>query len=493
MKEINDEKLLQATSSFTTNGETNEGITEYSTAFKVRRFFTIFVIALTSMLVFFQRAVPTIVSGPMADSYGVSVSDLSIFSSMFFYPYGLIQPFAGLLADVMDTRYLIGFCSIISSSGAFLCGISSNLILGCFGRLLVGIGSAPIYAPACRTIANWYPLSQYSRAVGMFCAFAGCGGLIAQGPFSLLANEIGWRWCFFIISIVGAFLSIIVLIFVRGNPISLGYKPVNQETNIDTSNMNFRQKMKQLCRNFVTVVKNKSFWFIGLYNLFVNGVFFNVNGMWGGPYLRNVYGFSLVKMGNVMMAISIGNVIGPVIIPWSAELFNTRKWFVFWGTFIAFLCFVPFFIWIDSIPTVAIVVLFFIYAVFSNSMTNVAYPMCREYFHASVAATAVGCVNLTAYISTVIYQTGTGKLLDWKYKISDDDGSSYSKEGYKFVLWLPSLISTFIGMIMIMIADDSPGPGKLSLCCSCKKDQIKGNVNENDINEPLFQDDKYHD
>lgn len=167
----------------------------------------------------------------------------------------------------------------------------------------------------------------------MFCAFAGCGGLIAQGPFSLLANEIGWRWCFFIISIVGAFLSIIVLIFVRGNPISLGYKPVNEETNIDTSHLNFRQKMTQLCRNFVTVVKNKSFWFIGLYNLFVNGVFFKVNRMWGGPYLWNVYGFSLVKMGNVMMAFSIGNVIGPVIIPWSAELFNTRKWFVFLGNF----------------------------------------------------------------------------------------------------------------------------------------------------------------
>lgn len=492
MKEINEEKLLQTPSSFTT-GETIGISPTYPTKFKIRRFFTILVIAFTSMLVFFQRAVPTIVSEPMAKSYGASVSDLSIFSSMFFYPYGLIQPFAGLLADVMDTRYLIGTCSIISSLGAFICGISSNLLLGCFGRVLVGIGSAPIYAPACRTIANWFPLSQYSRVVGMFCAFAGCGGLIAQGPFSLLADSVGWRWCFFIISIVGAFLSIVVLIFVRGNPISLGYEAVNLETNVDTSNLSFGEKMRQLCRNFVTVVKNRSFWFVGLYNLFVNGVFFNVNGMWGGPYLRNVYGYSLVKMGNVMMAISIGNVVGPVIIPWSAELFNTRKWFVFWGTFISFLCFVPFFIWIDSLQTFVIVILFFIYAVFSNSMTNVAYPMCREYFHASVAATAVGCVNLTAYISTIIYQTGTGALLNWKYQIKEDDNVSYSKEGYRLVLWLPSLISTFIGMIMIMIAKDSIGPGKLSLCCSFKKCEKKSDMEKNGINEPLYQDDTYHD
>lgn len=494
MEEINKEKLLQPPSSFTF-GE-SDALSIYSPKFKIRRFFTILVIGFSDMLVFFQRAVPTIVSEPMAKSYGVGVSDLSVFSSMFFYPYAIIQPFAGLLADVMDPRYLIGTCSMIASAGALICGLSSNLFLGCVGRLLVGIGSAPIYVPACRTIANWFPLTQYSRMVGLFCAFAGCGGLIAQGPFSLLASIIGWRWCFFIISITGFVLSIIVLIFVRGNPVALGYEAVNLETSVDTSMLNVREKMIQLCRNFVTVIKNPSFWFIGLYNLFVNGVFFNVNGMWGGPYLRNVYGYSLVQMGNIMMAISIGNVIGPFVIPWVAELFNTRKWFVFWSTVIAFLSFVPFFFWVDSIPTIFIIILFFIYAVFSNSITNVAYPMCREYFHASVSGTAVGCVNLTAYISTIIYQTGTGILLDMKYKSSTGEENMYTADGYKYVLWLPSLISTFLGGIMIAIAKDSPGPGKLSCCCNFRKCGKK--VSNNAPNEnnggfgTFFQDNGYN-
>lgn len=496
MEEISKDKLLQPPSLFTATSD-NGASSIHSTKFKVRRILTVLVIGLSDMLVFFQRAVPTIVSEPMAKSYGVGVSELSIFSSMFFYPYGMIQPFAGLLADVMDPRYLIGFCSLIASFGAFLCGISSNLFLGCVGRLLVGIGSAPIYVPACRTITNWFPLSQYSRVVGLFCACAGCGGLIAQGPFSILADMIGWRACFFIISATGLVLSIIVLIFVRGNPVSLGYEAVNLETSVDTSSLNAREKMVQLCRNFITVVKNGSFWLISLYNFFVNGVFFNVNGMWGGPYLRNVYDYSLIQMGNIMMSISIGNVVGPVIIPWAAELFNTRKWFVFWSTFIALLSFVPFYFWVDSIPTIAIIVLFFIYAVFSNSMTNVAYPMCREYFHASVSGTAVGCVNLTAYISTIIYQTGTGMLLEMKYKSAEDD-SKYTVEGYKYVLWLPSLISTFLGMLSIMFAKDSPGPGKLSCCCDfrkCKNDpqNVDGNANLNSNNVgAYFQDDGYN-
>lgn len=182
--------------------------------FKIRRFLTILILGLSDMLVFFQRAVPTIVSEPMSKSYGLTVSDLSIFSSMFFYPYAMIQPFAGLLADVIDPRFLIGTCMIIASFGALLCGISTNLFVGCIGRFLVGFGSSPIYVPSCRTIANWYPLTEYSKTVGIFCAFAGCGGLIAQGPFSKFASLFGWRFCFFIVSIVGFVLSFFVLLLI---------------------------------------------------------------------------------------------------------------------------------------------------------------------------------------------------------------------------------------------------------------------------------------
>ncbi|OHT03028.1 transporter [Tritrichomonas foetus] len=422
--------------------------------FKTWRLFTITLIAFCDIIVFFQRAVPSIVSEPMAESYGVPTNDLSIFSSMFFYPYAIIQPFAGLLADVMDPRFLIGTCSLMAAVGSLMCGLSKTLFVGCIGRLLVGIGSGPIYVSACRSCANWFSLDQYSRSVGVFCAFAGCGGLIAQGPFSIVADLLGWRWCFFLVSIFGFVASTLTLIFVRGNPIAWGYSPVNSETANNTSTMSMKEKMKQLGRNFITVIKNFSFWMVGLYNLGINGPFFNINGMWGGPYLKDVYGYSIVQMGNIMMAISIGNVVGALVIPFVAELFNTRKWVVFWSSLIATLCLVPFVI-LENIPTVAIVALFFTYAVFSNSMTNVAYPMCREYFHASVAGSAVGCNNLYAYISTIAYQIGTGKWLA-KYEIEENPGH-YSPLGYKIALWALSVASSVFGTFVIIFADDTRG------------------------------------
>ena len=422
--------------------------------FAARRFFTIAIISLSDMLVFFQRATPAIVVDPMAKSYGLKTTDLSIFSSMFFYPYAIIQPFAGLLADVVDTRYLIGISSLIAAFGALICGLSKTLFVGCIGRFLVGLGSAPIYVPACRTIANWFPLSHYSRCVGIFCAVAGCGGLVAQGPFSYVAEKLSWQWCFYLVAIAGFVLSTLVLIFVRGNPVSLGYKAVNEETAHDSAELNIKQKFIQLCNNFKTVVKNGSFWLIGLYNFGINGAYFDINGMWGGPYLKDVYGYSLTASGNIMMAISLGNVIGPLLLPFIAEPFNTRKWFVFVGSLIAVGSLIPFAI-VDQLPTAAIVALFFVYAMFSNSMTNVAYPMCREYFHGSVAGSAIGCQNIYAYISTIIYQTGTGLWLE-KFEIPDNPGH-YSAKGYKIALWWLSIGSSIFGTLAIIFAKDTRG------------------------------------
>ena len=95
---------------------------------------------------------------------------------------------------------------------------------------------SPIYVPACHVIANWYSLNEYSRKVGVFCEFAGCGGLIAQGPFSAQ--------------------SYFVLLFVRRNPISLDDDAVNEETSVDTSTFNLKQKLKHLCNNFFNAIQN---------------------------------------------------------------------------------------------------------------------------------------------------------------------------------------------------------------------------------------------
>jgi len=101
----------------------------HDSSFKTKRSLGFFVLAVLYSLVFFHRVNPSIVADDMAIEYNISKAPLSVFSSMYFYPYALIQPFAGLLSDVLEPSYLIGVSHIVSSIGSALCGYSDNLLL----------------------------------------------------------------------------------------------------------------------------------------------------------------------------------------------------------------------------------------------------------------------------------------------------------------------------------------------------------------------------
>lgn len=124
-----------------------------------------------------------IVTSELASAYQVKVSQLGIFSSMFYYPYSLLQPFSGLLSDIIEPSFLITISTIISSIGAIICGLSESLLVGCIGRFIVGAGCSLMFCPCNTILINWFPLKHYSKILGLFVFIAGCGNLLAQTPF----------------------------------------------------------------------------------------------------------------------------------------------------------------------------------------------------------------------------------------------------------------------------------------------------------------------
>ncbi len=227
--------------------------------FQFKRVVVFTIISLVDIIVFFQRACPTVVTKELSEAYGVKVSQLGIFTSMFYIPYSLLQPFAGLLADVMEPSFIISISTIVASMGAIICGLSKSLFVGCIGRIIVGGGCGLVYSPCNRIILNWFPLQHYSKMLGVFLFIAGLGNFLAQTPLTLLAGIIGWRWCFFSIAFVAIFLALMMLCFVRGNPVVYGYPPVNESLSVNVGELSLREKASHLLKNLKTIVSNSNF------------------------------------------------------------------------------------------------------------------------------------------------------------------------------------------------------------------------------------------
>lgn len=478
---------------------TLSGYTEKSnntTGFKVRRIAIFTIIVLCDVIVYFQRSCSTVLADDMAISYGVDPSKIGIFSSLFYYPYSILQPFSGLLADVIEPSYLISGSTLLAAVGAFLCGISKSIFVGYIGRFIVGVGSALVYCPANRIQMNWFPLKDYAKVSGVFLFVAGCGALFAQAPLAILANAIGWRWCFHIIAITAVVLAILTLIFVRGNPVSYGYKPVNDLLADDPSRWTFSQKWHKLVSNFKSVLSFPSFWFIGFFAFFSNGIFYNVSGSWGCTYLMDVFGYSKVKSSYLLLALSIGTNVGSLFLPYVHDLMRSKKLNCIICTIIGIICCLPF-IFLSpqiydqkhqnyfelnnysniynqtnlyhlsltngsskkhSLEVWSILFLFFVLSVTTAALWVSYYPMLTEYYHPESAATAAGWLNGFCFFSSPAFMPFTGMILK-HYGFVEGSTTRYKAIGYIYGLWVFSAACLALSLVFIILAKDPKNKG----------------------------------
>ena len=192
---------------------------------------------------------------------------MSIFSSIYFWPYALMQPFAGLLADVFEAGYIMGCASIIAGIGTIICGCSKVLGLSIFGRFITGFGTSMIYVPFSRVMTYWFDLKYYSILSGITMAVGGAGSMVSQTPLATFADKFGWRWAFYGIGIIGLFIGILLFFLVRSDPQAYGYSPVNGASPVSPRKESLKAELLSLFRNWFEVIKSGKFWLFALHIL----------------------------------------------------------------------------------------------------------------------------------------------------------------------------------------------------------------------------------
>jgi sugar phosphate permease len=423
-------------------------------SFQVRRIFAYTVYCLNEMLVFYERAVPAVLYSDMSESYHVSVSRLGVFSSMFFYPYGVLQPFTGLIADVFDPARLIGVSTILAAIGAMICGLSPGFAGGCVGRVLNGIFCAPIYVPGCRFCANWFPLAWFARLAGGLAAVGSVGQLLGQGPTAVLARAVGWRWCFGIVGIIGIFFGVIILLFTRGHPTAYGYDTVNAdagERNLK-GDVPIGERFRILIENLKVVLYSRNFWFCALWSFFVNGPMTSITAFWGGPLLRDVWRYSNITLGKLLMSVSIRTTIGSLIWPAISDFFRVRKWFIFASTFVDIGTIAVLGIFTNQIGQSGLFAALLVAGFCTSDLSQVLFAMVREYYPSAVAATAVGCINTGSFLGGALDQLVTGAILDSFGRI--EGKNAYSESAYRWGVFAFTVGNFMVGLVLIAIAKD---------------------------------------
>lgn len=145
----------------------------------------------------------------------VSVAELQWVVNAYALSFAVLLLSAGKLADLFGRRrlFIAGLVLFIAASAA--CGAANeiNVLIGF--RVLQGIGAALIMPTTLSILQSSFPLSKLGVAIGIWSAIVGLGTAIGPLAGGVLAEEIDWRWVFYVNVPIGLATLVGTIIWVR--------------------------------------------------------------------------------------------------------------------------------------------------------------------------------------------------------------------------------------------------------------------------------------
>src|SRR5262249_31099919 len=148
---------------------------------------------------------------------------------------------------------------------------------------------------------------RFAMLAGLHMAVGTLGTLLATAPLAYVAAAMGWRAAFIGVAAVMGIMGVVIALVVR-EPAAAA--PVQREP-LGESMLGIRAAMRIPSVGRVFLMQMATY---SSFALFV--------GLWGGPYLTHVYGYSLTERGNLLLVAAVAQIIGLTLYGWSDRAFG---------------------------------------------------------------------------------------------------------------------------------------------------------------------------
>jgi len=406
------------------------------------RWVIFWILALGYVLVYFHRLSPAVMAVELMQTFHASSAIVGLLGSAYFYPYAIMQLPAGLLSDSLGPRKSVTIFLIIAFVGTALFAVSPSVGVAIIARVLVGLGVCMVFVPTLKILSQWYRRSEFSFMAAILNAMGGVGVLVAAAPLAFLTDLLGWRMTFMLIGVATLFLAVAVWTCVRNKPEEMGLPSLASLGGVLPAGA---MPAIPLVEGMRRVLKNGHFWAIAIWFFFNCGIFFGIGGLWGGPYMMHVYGFTKGQAGNVLNMVAVGLIVGsPLLSMLSDRILRSRKKVMILSSFAVAATMLPLVLYTDKLTFRLLCAVFFFIGLFSAAIVVIAFTATKELFPLEIAGTSVGTVNLFPFAGGAVFQPFLGYILE-----RSSGGTDVSSvEGYRAV-FVACLIAAVIALVSI--------------------------------------------
>jgi predicted MFS family arabinose efflux permease len=366
--------------------------------------------ALGYFISYLYRVVNVVIAPNLVSDLGVGPSALGLLTATYFISFASVQLPLGVLLDRFGPRKVEAFLLIFAGLGAFIFARSGTLTGLVIGRAFIGLGVAACLMAAFKAYVLWFPKRWWPLANGFQMASGGLGALAATTPVEAALQITDWRGVFTILALVTLLVAVVIFLLVPEKP--LGEK---------------REVFGDQMRGVLKVFSSLAFWRTAPLTTMSQASFLSIQGLWSGPWLKDVAGMDRTAVARSLLWIAIAMVAGFISLGTLAERL-ARVGITTLATAVTGICI---FMIVQTVIILGLsdrhLLLWFCFGFFGTS-NILTYASLSQSFPAYLSGRVTTGVNLLVFIAAFAGQWAIGAIIGiWPVA----ENGSYALPGYQ--------------------------------------------------------------
>lgn len=370
-----------------------------------------------------MRISGVVILPPLAESLGISASMVGFLSTLFFYTYGASFAVWGTVADRIGPFRTCGISlATAAAASAILAQAQTPLWIG-IGRALSGLGLSSAFTSIMLYSALSFSREKYSVLVGIIMMIGHSGTVLAIAPLGAALDAFGPSGVYYALAFTAFVIGGLLLAFRK-------YDPVAAEGKKDERPVSLSRFLSDLKTGALIILGSFPLLVVVLTWVTSSASISTLQGLWAVSWVQTTTGGPVAVCRACATWISIGMVIGPFAGGFIVKRVTGNK------TAFLIMCTFTQLSWISWM-----VVSFFTsgYALlglsgfFMGFFSGAAFVFMgntiRELAPPKWTGTVLGLLNLMIYGLLIIFQWGTGFVLD--AFPSDPASGLYSQTAYQ--------------------------------------------------------------
>jgi MFS family permease len=257
------------------------------------------------------------------------------------------------------------------------------------GRILLGIGLAGILMGGLKALSEWFPQARFASVAGLLTGIGALGGLLSTSPMAWLNEQVGWRAVFIGGALLTALSLTYILVGTRNRP-------------PDAPPLSPQHAENHLRAIFGSV----SFWRIAAPVVWIGGVGTAFRGLWGGPYLNDIYGLSDIATGNLLLLMGIGSIASAILLGWLTDRYGAVRIVV-----ICSLILITCQLILAGQPSLWLISAVYLVMGLAGGFAVALLAQARHIFPSHMCGQAFAMLNMTAFAGAFLLQWWIGEIV----------------------------------------------------------------------------------